>query len=552
MKGNEAVAKILKKEGVEFVTTFPFVPILDTVAAEGIRVIRTRTERAAVNIADGFTRASFGNRIGVCSAQHGPGVENAFSGISHAWADSVPLLFLPGGYFRYEKVAPQFDAVPSFLQITKWADEFHFAYQVPGKMRRAFVQLRNGRPGPVMLVMPRDVAEEELDDFEYEPLKASRPAANPEEIKEVVKALLEADLPVIRAGQGCLYAEAWPELLELAELLQIPVFTTQNGKSVFPEDHPLCLGCGGASRPDAVVHFLEKADLIFSIGSSISRENFTTSLPPGMSIIQSTIDERDLAKDYIIDQLVVGDAKQVLRQIIDEVRAQGAAVKDRNGIAEEIKSVKDTWLEKWMPKLTSDEVPINPYRVITEIQNTLDEKETIVSHEAGGPRDQMVPFYRSNTPGGYIGWGKSSTLGQSLGLMMGAKLANPEKTCVAFMGDGAFGMVGMDFETAAREEIPILVIVLNNGVLGGYDKYFPVASERYGLDVHTGNYAQLAESLGGYGERVEQPDEIAAAIGRAQEAMATGKPALLDMITCEETEFSGKALSWPRGLDAVQ
>lgn len=542
MKAKTAIAKILKIEGVEFVSGFPLNPLIDPVAEEGIRFIKARTERVAVNIADGFTRASHAQRTGVCAMQSGPGIENAFSGIGQAFSDSVPILVLPMGHPRRRLVPPNFIAVQNYREITKWADSINLADRVPELMRRAFTYLRTGRPGPVMLELPADVADEEFDDakFRYKPVKGLKGEGDPADLREVAKALIGAKNPIIRAGLGVLYAQAWDELRELAELLQIPVFTTMSGKSAFPENHPLSLGAGGRTRPKMVMHFLKRADLVFAIGSSCTNEPYTTPIPDGKVIMQATIDERDINKDYPVEHAVIGDAKLVLRQLIDEVKERigPEGRKGSDAVAREIKTVKDEWLKEWMPKLTSDEVPINPYRIIWDLMQTLDRRETIVSHDSGCPRDQMVPFYESLIPGDYIGWGKKTTLGASLGLAMGAKLARPDKTVVNFMGDGAFGMVGMDFETAVREKIPILTILVNNSKLGGYQERYPVASARYNLDLLSGSYTKVAEGLGGYAEKVEQPGDIISAIQRAKKALASGQPALVEIITGEELTFS--------------
>jgi len=413
---------------------------------------------------------------------------------------------------------------------------------VPAVMRRAYTYLRMGRPGPVMVEIPRDVNLEEFDDakFQYTPVKRTKPAGDPADVRAVAKALIAAKNPVIRAGQGVLYACAWDELRELAELLQIPVFTTMCGKSAFPENHPLSLGAGGRTRPKMVMHFLKKADLVFAIGSSCTMEPFTTPIPDGKVIMQSTIDERDINKDYSIEQAIIGDAKLVLRQLIDEVkeRINSEGRKGNNAVAREVRAVKDEWLKEWMPKLTSNEVPINPYRVIWDLMQVLDREETIITHDAGNVRDQAVPFYESIIPGSYIGWGKSTTLGASLGFAMGAKLARPDKTAVNIMGDAAFGMVGMDFETAVRERIPILTIVVNNSKLGGYQRHFPIASERYNLNVVSGDYAKVAEALGGYSEKVVQPNDIIPALQRGKKAVDSGQAALIEIITREEGDFS--------------
>jgi thiamine pyrophosphate-dependent acetolactate synthase large subunit-like protein len=542
MQGRTAIARILKMEGVEFISGFPMNAVFEAGATEGIRPVIARNERVGVGIADGFTRASCGQRIGVCAMQSGPGVENAFSGVAQAFSESVPILVLPGGSARRRLVPPNFIAVKNYREITKWADMINFADRVPEMMRRAFTYLRTGRPGPVLLEIPGDVATEEFDDamFQYKPVKGARTAGDPADVREVAKALIAAENPVIRSGQGVLFACAWDELRELAELLQIPVFTTMCGKSAFPENHPLSLGAGGRTRPKMVMHFLKKADLVFAIGSSCTKEGFTTPIPDNKAVIQSTVDERDINKDYSLEYAIIGDARLVLRQLIDEVKEQ-IGPEGRKGddtVAREVKAVKDEWLKEWMPKLTSDEVPINPYRVIWDLMQVLDRKKTIISHDSGNPRDQLLPFWECLVPGGYIGWGKTTTLGGSLGFAMGAKLANPDKTAVSFMGNAAFGMVGMDFETAVRENIPILVILINNSVLGGYRNFHPVASERYNLNRQTGDYTKVAEGLGGYAEKVEQPDNIIPAIRRAKKAVDSGQPALVEIITREELAFS--------------
>ncbi len=537
-----AIVKILKAEGVEFISGFPMNAVFEAGAKEGIRPIISRNERVGVGMADGFTRASFGKRIGVCAMQSGPGVQNAYSGVAQAFSESVPILVLPSGPARRRLSPPNFIASKSFRDITKWTDMINFADRVPEMMRQAFTCFRMGKPGPVLLEIPADVANEEFDDakFQYTPVKAVRSAGDPADVRETAKALIAARNPVIRAGMGVLYATAWDELTELAELLQIPVFTTMAGKSAFPENHPLALGAGGRTRPKMLMHFLKKADLVFSIGSSCTKEGFTTPIPDDKAVIQSTIDTMDLNKDYPLQGAIIGDAKLVLQQLIDEVKEQlgPEGKKGDDAIAREIKTVKDEWLMEWMPKLTSDETPINPYRLIRDMMQVLDPRETIITHDSGSPRDHLLPFWECPVPGGYIGWGKMTTLGASLGFAMGAKLARPEKTAVSFLGNAAFGMVGMDFETAVRENIPILVVLVNNSLLGGYQGHHPVASEQYNLNRQTGDYVKIAEGLGGYAERVEQPDDIIPALQRAKKSVDSGKAALLEVITREELDFS--------------
>jgi thiamine pyrophosphate-dependent acetolactate synthase large subunit-like protein len=191
-----------------------------------------------------------------------------------------------------------------------------------------------------------------------------------------------------------------------------------------------------------------------------------------------------------------------------------------------------------MPKLTHHEAPFSPYRVLWDLQNTVDIANTIITHDAGSPRDQLSPFWRCTSPLSYIGWGKTTQLGYGLGLAMGAKLAKPDKLCINVWGDAAIGFTGMDFETAVRERIPILSILLNNFSMAIELKVMPVSTEKYRSTDISGNYAQFAQALGGYGERIENPADIIPAIRRGIKATQEGRPALLEFITTKEVEVS--------------
>ncbi len=250
MKASQAVAEVLRREGVEQVFCFPANKMIDTAAAVGIRPIVGRQERSVINMADAYSRISNGERIGVAMVQHGPGAEHAFGGVAQAYADSVPLLLLPNGNTRRELgLRTTFDAVEAYRPITKWAARITTPQTAPEQLRRAFQLMRSGRPGPVVLELPLDVAEEEFDDalFEYSPAVRYRSAADPRDVEHAVALLLDAERPLIRAGQGVLWAGATDALVEFAELLNAPVATTYVGKSAFPEDHPLSIGSGGTA-----------------------------------------------------------------------------------------------------------------------------------------------------------------------------------------------------------------------------------------------------------------------------------------------------------------
>ena len=542
MKIVDAISDILKREGVEFLSTYPTTPLIDAAAAVGIRPILCRQERVGVGIADGWSRITNGRRPGVFAMQYGPGAENAFPGVATAYSDSVPMLVLPLGHQRDRaQVFPLFSSARTYASVTKCVETLNQPAQVAEVLRRAFSAMKMGRPGPAMVEIPADVALEDVDGSivaAYRPVKAAVPGGNPRDVAAAARALVEAKAPVIHAGQGVLYAEASAELVELAERLGIPVMTTLEGKSAFPENHRLSLGTGGPVMTGPVLQFLRQADVVFGIGCSFTKHGMATNIPGGKTFIHATNDERDLNKNYPADHPILGDAKIVLRQFIDAVKDLAGAHRPGADAAARVEQARSAWLAEWMPKLTSDEVPMTPYRVIWEFMHVVDPKDAIVTHDSGSPRDQLIPFYRATTPRSYMGWGKSHALGTGLGLNMGAKFAAPDKFCVNVMGDAAFGMTGLDFETAVRCGIPITTVVLNNSSMAIERHALVVSHERYRTRDIGGNYADMGRAMGGQAERVEHPKEIAPAIERARRANAEGKAVLLEFITSEEIAFS--------------
>jgi acetolactate synthase-1/2/3 large subunit len=540
MKGVDAVAEVLRREGVEFLACYPQQPLIEACAKAGIRPILCRQERVGMAIADGFSRTTNGKRIGVFSMQGGPGTENAFPGAAQAFSDNVPILVIPTGPATDRSfIPPNFSAVENYRNVTKWRAEISHAERIPELMRRAFYQLRTGKGGPVLLEVPRNVWTAEIDRLDYAPVKGSRIAPDPTDVSNVAQVLLKAENLVIHAGQGVMYAEATDELVKLAELLQAPVMTTLPGKSAFPETHPLALGASAVSTTKAVSHFLQKSDVIFGIGTSFTRTPYGKTLPNGKVMVHSTVDPADVNKDYKCDHALVGDAKLVLAALIEEIgRRGGSARRDNKETAAELAKVKRAWLDEWMPQLTSKEAPINQYRVIWDLMHAVDRDNVILTHDAGSPRDQIVPFWETTVPRSYMGWGKSTQLGYGLGLVMGAKLARPDKLCINIMGDAAIGMTGMDIETAVRNRIPILTIVFNNGVMAIERHTMPTANEKFRAYAEGGDYRAVAAGLGAWSTRVEKPDAFLPALEEAIAATKTGRPALIDVIVKEGYDFS--------------
>jgi thiamine pyrophosphate-dependent acetolactate synthase large subunit-like protein len=288
------------------------------------------------------------------------------------------------------------------------------------------------------------------------------------------------------------------------------------------------------------LQYLREADVVFGIGCSFTRHGMAVSIPSGKTLIHATNDERDLNKNYAADYPLLGDARLILRQFVEALKSQGGRPPGRENVRAELERVRAAWLAEWAPTLGSKEVPINPYRVISEFMRTIDPRDAIVTHDSGSPRDQLLPFYRAVSPRSYLGWGKSHALGTGLGLVIGAKLAAPDKLCVNFMGDAAFGMTGLDFETAVRCGIPILTVVLNNSAMAIEIPHLVVSHDKYGARDIGGRYADLGRAMGGWSERVEKPDDIAGAFTRARKATENGQAALLEFITSQETRFSNR------------
>ncbi|WP_227356475.1 thiamine pyrophosphate-requiring protein [Haladaptatus salinisoli] len=526
----EAIAEILVAEDVDYLFGFPSNPLFDTGAVEeaGIRTIVVRQERTGVHMADAVSRVTSGDELGVFACQHGPGTENAFGGVAQAYAESVPLVAFPAGYdLTKTDVDPKFNSFLNYQHVTKSCEQLKDPESVVETVRRAFSAARNGRPRPALVEIPKDLFSEEIGEIDYAPTTSSKAGPDPNDIPPAVDMLLDAERPVIYAGQGVHYAKGWEPLRELAELVEVPVATSLNGKSAFPEDHPLSLGAGSKSEPGQLAHFLDECDLLFGVGTSFSTTAYGITVPENNEIVHATLDPTDVDKEVESDHAIVGDAKLTLEALVDEAerRLDGPRGR-RDEVVSEIREVREAWLADWRPKLESDETPINPYRVVNELVEVVDAEDAIITHDAGNARDFLAPFWESPEPLGYIGWGKTTQLGYGLGLAMGAKLAHPDKLCINVWGDGAIGMTGLDLETAARYDIPVLSILLNNFEMAGYETPFG------------GDFDRVAEALGAYSERIENPDEVAGAIERGVAKTEEGTPVLLEFVTAKETELS--------------
>lgn len=539
MSNADVIIEILETEGVEYLLGFPNNRLFNSAASHDIRPIIARTERVAINMADAYTRMNNGARIGVVAVQDGPGIEASFPAVAQAYGDNTPILMLPGAHApAMQDYDPQFMASRSFRDITKMAGLINDGATIARKLEMAFSALKNGKPGPVLLETAANLLWGKYqgeDKPVYHTQGRYRSMADDSDIRKILDALLTAKRPVLLAGHGVLYAEAWDELKTLAELLQIPVTTTLLGKSAFPENHELALGAAGRTITRAAGHFANEADFILGVGTSFTINDFTARMPANAVLGQITNAPSDIGKCRSVVCAAVGDAKLVLQQLISLVQSRSLERQAASDTIAEISELKQKFFDEWSERLLCDDAgEISPYRVIHEMNTLFDKQKTVVTHDAGNPRDQLVPFYEVRTPRGYLGWGKSTHLGSSLGMALGAKLAKPDWLSVNFVGDAGFGQTANDFETAVRARLPILTVLVNNGVMAGYGAYMPDAVERFQSSSMGGDYTAMARAMGAHAERIENAAEVRDALQRGIEQTEAGTPTLLEFITKEE------------------
>jgi acetolactate synthase-1/2/3 large subunit len=487
-------------------------------------------------VADAFSRVTGGKKVGVCTVMGGlnaAGIQMAYGAIAQAFEDSSPLLVLTDGVPVGSSVHTHYDISLGFKAITKWIGEIDKAQRVPDFLRRAFTLLRSGRPGPVLLTIPRNLGEYDEEEFPYAPVKSLKWAPDPDDVKAAVKALLASKNPMLYVGEGVFYGDATQELLQFAELAQIPVATTLKGKSAFPENHSLSLGIRG----EPVELFMEKADLVFALGSSLFPNRFSHAIPNAKhkTLVQCTVDTLDINRSYRTDVAVIGDAKLTLKALIDELSLQaGGGRKPSANLLEEIRTVKERHWAKYRPALESDEKPINPYRVYGDLMKVLDPYNSFVSPDSGNTRDQTSTVWESRIPRGFLGWGNVSTLGFGMAAAVGAKLAYPERQCVNITGDAGAAYMAGNLEPLVRNRIGVTIVQINNGGFTaygpgpwgpGHDPYTWKVSDHSTVDM-----SAMAQAVGFYAEDVSEPSEIIPALNRAFAENSNGRPAYLEFL----------------------
>ena len=539
------IARILKQEGVEWVSTFPVCRVNNALGREGIPILMMRDDRYAVAVADAFSRITAGRQIGVCTFQGGvnaAGMQYAYAGMAQAFEDGSPVLCITDGVPIGSSGNSQFDVFNSMKTVSKWFGYIDTPERVPEFMRRAFTLLRSGRPGPVILAVPDPTGTYDETADPYRPVKGWKSAPDPEDVNLAVDLLSQAQNPLIYAGEGVIYAGASQELLAFAELANAPVVTTLKAKGAFPENHPLFVGVRG----DHVTNYLNKSDLIFAVGSSLSPGRFSHGIPNAASktIIHCNVDDLHLNKVYPTAQAVIGDARHSLRALTDELSSRPtASQRSPEDVALEVKGERDAGLAKYREAMASDDQPINPYRVYAGLMEVLDPHDSFITHESGNTRDQLSTVYDTLVPRAFLGWGNVSTLGFGWAASVAARMDNPTRPAVTVTGEAGLGYMLGNLEVALRQKLGVTVAHISNGGFAGYGPGFwgpghdPFTHSVLGPDEV--DMSKVIGDLGFHTERVADPSEVVPALRRALAANEANQPAYIEFL-CSQFPIYGE------------
>ena len=540
-----AIVRILKQEGIQWVSTFPVCRVNNALGREGIPMVMMRDDRYAVALADAFSRITAGNRIGVCTFQGGvnaAGLQYAYAGIAQAYEDGSPVLCITDGVPIGQSGNSQFDVASSLKSVSKWYGYIDQPKRVPEFMRRAFTLLRTGRPGPVVLAIPDPTGSYDETADPYFPVKGWKSAPDPADVTAVADLLLGARDPLIYAGEGVIYAGAAEELKSLAELLNAPVVTTLKAKGAFPENHPLFVGVRG----DQVEQYLIKSDLILAVGSSLSPGRFSHGIPDAANktIIHCNVDELHINKIYSTAQALIGDARLTLQALLKEVSAKtSGAGRPAGEVAAEIKLARDSGLAQYKEAMASDDKPINPYRVYAGLMEVLDPHNSFLTHESGNTRDQLSTVYDTLVPRGFLGWGNVSTLGFGLAAALAAKMAVPDRPSVVVTGEAGLGYMLGNLEVPLRQKLGITVAHVSNGGFAGYGPGFWGAGHdpftHSVLGYEDVDMSKVLGELGLHAERVREPSDVIPALERALRVNESGQPSYIEFI-CSQYPVYGR------------
>lgn len=537
--GGRLFAKALKREGVEYVFTLNgghIYNLYEGCVDEGIKVIDFRHEQVAAHAAEGWAKVT--GKPGVAIVTAGPGVTDAVTGIANAFQAPSPMVMIGGnaGISDHLRGGLQdFDSATFLKPVTKFSEQVKRVERIPEYVAIAFRHATSGVPGPVYLEIPIDIVGGSTDEANVKYPASYRTDAraygDPEYIRQVVDILHNAERPMVLAGSDVWWNDASEELRQFVETIDAPVFLNAMGRGSIPSDHP---NLGSLGRRYGLV----KSDAVILIGTPIDFRlgyGADTMFPQNPKLVEIMMDAGKIGQNRDIDVGVVGDSKAVLRQIMDGLRDTGYKSPGK-GWVEEVITEDQALKAADEPMLNSDQSPIHPMRLMKELRDTLDSDATVI-----GDGGDIVTFaarvLNINEPGHWLDPGQFGCLGAGSGFAAAAQLARPGKQVCIVYGDGGFGLTGFDVETYVRFNLPIVSIVGNNGAWNQTTQGVVRRGMR-GIGTYLSqetNYAQIMEGMGGYGERVTDPEQIRPALERA---FGSGKPALLDVVTDPDVAYA--------------
>jgi len=551
LSGSEALVYALEQLGVEHIFGLPgdHTHLYDAVYKSKIKHTLVRHEQCAAHMADGYARIS--GKVGVCDGANGPGVTNMLTGIAEAYTDGIPVVAIASNIrlgARGRGCFQEVDQLNIFRPVTKEVIDVQVAARIPEYVRRAFQIAVTGKPGPVLLNLPLDVIREVHDysdsELYIDPLWGTWPAlrVRPEAdlVSKTTTLLVKSTRPVLWCGGGVMSANAWEEVSTLARAHEIPVVTTFMGKGSIAENDWLCIGTVGQLGKRAANDFIQEADLIIAIGSRFSNLDTASGKIPGSSttIVQINIDPSELGNNAKSDLNIWSDARLFVADLINDLKTKGVG-KIGTYKREDIEKRHQEWLATYESFPPTDDSANNkqlhPGTAIHVLNETLKKDDVLVCdsgfNQIWGGQHFTVGFDGR----GYIGPRGFGVMGFALPAAMGAKIAAPNKRFVALCGDGGFAMVIQELETAARHDIPVVVVVLNNRNL----EYIKQAQRQnfqsrfISVDFQDTDFAAIAVNFGCDGVRVRTESEFRKAL---QRALVSNKPTVIDVVTPESAK----------------
>ena len=533
MKGSRAIIQSLTDQGVDVVFGYPggvLLPLYDEIYDSDLRHILVRHEQCAAHAADGYARAS--GKVGVCIGTSGPGATNLITGIATAYMDSSPVVALAGQVASHligNDAFQEVDTLGITMPITKHSYQPMDPAEIPPMIKSAFYIASTGRPGPVVLDLPKDVQEAELEYPQniiidlpgYKPTKKGHPL----QVKRAADVIFKAKKPVILAGGGVILSASSEEIFKLSELLGAPVTTTLMGKGCFPEDNSLSLGMLGMHGRKVSNFLVDDCDCLIAVGCRFSDRTTgdVSKFASKAKIIHIDVDPAEIGKNVPVDVPIVGDAKIILAHLIRVIsQMEGAQKKNWTQHVKEFR-------KSCIPRLSFNDVPLKPQQVIKEISEAVTD-DTILTTDVGQNQMWMAHYFTSRNPRKFISSGGLGTMGFGFPAAMGAKVALPEKDVVAVCGDGGFLMVCQDLATIKEYDIPVVVCVLDNRYLGMVAQWQKLFYEERISHTKLGevpDFVKLAEAFGVNAYRVEKPGEMKETL---REALKSGEPGLIDVI----------------------